>query len=67
MQTGVPYILYWEMYNNEVANNEQQGFWLINDKDQKQPLYYTLEGLYKAQKEFKNIRFQSIKWLEERK
>lgn len=67
LQTGVPYILYWEMYNNEVENNEQQGFWLINDKDQKQPLYYTLERLYKAQKGFKDIRSQSIKWLEERK
>ena len=66
LQTGVPYILYWEMYNNEVVDNVQEGFWLINDKDEKQPLYYTLEALYQAQKDFKDIGNQSIKWLQER-
>ncbi len=64
LKSGVPYILYWQMYNNEIdEKNQQKGFWLINDKNQKQPLYYTLEGLYKAQNDFKNIREQSISWL----
>ncbi|QLZ69953.1 hypothetical protein FOLKNPGA_02753 [Legionella sp. PC1000] len=67
LQTNVPFILYWEMYNNEVENNEHQGFWLINEKDQKQPLYDTLEALYTAQKDFKDIRKQSIQWLEEKR
>ena len=38
---GCPFVLYWEFYNNEVPNGVQQGFWLINDKNQKQPIYYT--------------------------
>ena len=67
LQAGVPYILYWEMYNNEVVDGVQEGFWLINDKDEKQPLYYTLEALYSAQKEFNDIEKQSLSWLKERK
>jgi hypothetical protein len=67
LKSGVPYILYWEMYNNEVVDNKHQGFWLIDDKNKKQPLYYTLEALYELQKDFQDIRKQSIKWLEEKK
>jgi len=44
---GVEFILYWEMYNNEVdTNGNQKGFWLINDKEVKLPLYYTFSKLY---------------------
>ncbi|MBA2367528.1 MAG: hypothetical protein H0V82_00710 [Candidatus Protochlamydia sp.] len=67
LKSGVPYILYWEMYNNEVVNNKHQGFWLIDDKNQKQPLYYTLEALYEMQKDFQDTRKQSINWLQEKK
>ncbi len=62
---GAPFVLYWEMYNNEIyysnpANPSQNkkpaeltaqekatwslkhnGFWLIDDKNQKQPLFDT--------------------------
>lgn len=63
LTADVPYILYWQMYNNEVKDGKQEGFWLINDKNEKQPLYHTLENLYKAQKEFKDIRKESREWL----
>jgi len=44
---GVDFILYWEMYNNEVdSNGNQVGFWLINNLHQKLPLYYTFQQLY---------------------
>jgi hypothetical protein len=67
LKSGVPYILYWQMYNNELTDkNQQRGFWLIDDKNQKQPLYDTLAELNKAQKEFKNTQEQSISWLENR-
>jgi hypothetical protein len=64
LKADVPYILYWEMYNNEIIDGKQQGFWLINDKNQKQALFYTLQHLYNAQKDFENIRDQSINWLQ---
>jgi hypothetical protein len=41
LRWGCPFVLYWEMYNNEVdADGKQRGFWLIDDKGVKQPVYY---------------------------
>lgn len=40
LEWGCPYILYWEMYNNEVKEGRQVGFWLIDDQGQKQPVYH---------------------------
>jgi len=42
LEWGCPYILYWEMYNNEVKDGQQVGFWLIDDKGQKQPVYHLM-------------------------
>ncbi|CDZ76434.1 hypothetical protein BN59_00703 [Legionella massiliensis] len=44
-----PYILYWEIRNNEISGQQQEGFWLIDDKDIKWPLWYSLAGLFKEQ------------------
>jgi hypothetical protein len=44
---GCPFALYWEMYNNEVdKEGRQRGFWLIDDKGAKQPLYHTHRRFY---------------------
>ena len=43
LEWGCPYILYWEMYNNEVKDGRQQGFWLIDDKGRKQPAYHLMQ------------------------
>jgi hypothetical protein len=41
LQWGCPFVLYWEMYNNEVdKEGKQRGFWLIDDKGVKQPVYH---------------------------
>jgi hypothetical protein len=54
IEWGSPFVLYWEMYNNEInaINNQQRGFWLINDKNEKQPLYYTFTNFYDAAKQY---------------
>ncbi|MCX6908719.1 MAG: FAD-dependent oxidoreductase [Verrucomicrobia bacterium] len=42
LEWGCPFVLYWELYNNEVApDGQQRGFWLIDDKGVKQPVYET--------------------------
>jgi hypothetical protein len=42
LEWGAPLILYWELYNNEVeADGRQRGYWLIDDKGVKQPVYDT--------------------------
>ncbi|MBA2650720.1 MAG: hypothetical protein H0U73_00410 [Tatlockia sp.] len=50
LQWKVPYILYWQIYNNEIDNGKQVGFWLIDKSDHKWPLWYTLYDLYNNQK-----------------
>jgi hypothetical protein len=48
----VPYILYWQIFNNEVTDEgQQEGFWLIDNQDHKWPLWYTLYGLFNYQNE----------------
>lgn len=40
VEWGCPFVLYWELYNNEVdKDGTQKGFWLIDDKNVKQPVY----------------------------
>jgi hypothetical protein len=34
------------MFNNEVPNGIQRGFWLIDDKNEKWPLYITYQNFY---------------------
>lgn len=51
---GVPFVLYWEMYNNEMADKEQIGFWLIDDKGIEWPFYYTLKHLILSGKSWVN-------------
>ena len=42
LEWGCPLILYWEFYNNEVERDgSQSGFWMIDDKGVKQPIYET--------------------------
>jgi len=38
---GAPFVLYWEMYNNEVDGNRHTGFWLIDDRGNPWPFYDT--------------------------
>ena len=42
LEWGCPFVLYWEMYNNEVnSDGSQRGYWMIDDKGVKQPVYET--------------------------
>lgn len=40
---GVPLAFYWQLYNNETCDNgAEAGFWLIDEHNQKQPIYHEL-------------------------
>jgi hypothetical protein len=54
LEWGTPFILYWEMYNNEINNNtgKQVGYWLITDEGKKQPIWYTHNNFYKESQNF---------------
>ncbi len=48
-----PFALYWEMYNNEIdKNHHQRGFWMIDDKGSKQPIYNTYKTYYERAKKY---------------
>ncbi|MBA2710722.1 MAG: hypothetical protein H0U57_09045 [Tatlockia sp.] len=51
LRCKVPYILYWQILNNEIHDGKQEGFWLIDNQDHKWPLWYTLFGLFNYQNE----------------
>jgi hypothetical protein len=50
LEWGCPFVLYWEMYCNENPEGKHRGFWLIDDKNRKQPFYYTLRSYYENMK-----------------
>jgi hypothetical protein len=52
MEWGAPFVLYWTFYNNEVKNGVQQGYWLIDDKNEKWLLYYFYLNFYQDAKEW---------------
>jgi hypothetical protein len=52
LEWGCPLALYWELYNNEVEDGEQRGFWMIDDKGVRQPVYHTHHQFYAAARDY---------------
>ncbi len=53
LEWGCPFILYWELYNNELdSGGQQRGFWMIDDKGVKQPIYETHRLYYQWARKF---------------
>jgi len=52
LEWGCPFALYWEMFNNEVRDGKQRGFWLIDDRGEKQPVYHAHARFYAWAREF---------------
>lgn len=47
LEWGCPFILYWQLYNNELdADGTHRGFWMIDDQGVKQPIYETHRAFY---------------------
>jgi len=41
LERSCPFVLSWQMYNNEFKNGQENGYWLIDDQGKKQPLWQT--------------------------
>jgi len=41
LEWGCPFVLYWELYDNEGTTEKPGGFWLINEMNEKQPIWET--------------------------
>lgn len=47
LEWGCPFILYWELYNNELEpDGKHRGYWMIDDKGVKQTIYETHRRYY---------------------
>jgi hypothetical protein len=49
---GCPFILCWQMYNNEFKDGKENGYWLIDDQGMKQPLWYTHHLFYQEARRY---------------
>lgn len=47
LEWGCPYVLYWQLYCNEVQDGQHRGFWLIDTEGRKQPFHQTLQCFYR--------------------
>ena len=63
LKWNAPFILFWEMYNNEIKKEtgEQVGFWMIDDKGRKQEIWHTHNKFYKDSKRFLKQYFKENK------
>lgn len=54
LEWGAPFILYWEMYNNEIKREtgEQVGYWMIDDQGEKQAIWHTHHQFFEEAGEF---------------
>ncbi|MDX1931942.1 MAG: hypothetical protein SFU56_04995 [Capsulimonadales bacterium] len=53
LEWGCPFILYWELYNNDVdAEGRQRGFHLIDENGNRQPVYETHARFLKRAREY---------------
>ncbi len=51
LEWGCPFVLYWELYDNEGSPEKPVGFWLINQKNEKQPVWLTHQRFYQWARE----------------
>jgi hypothetical protein len=60
-------VLYWELYDNEGTTEKPGGFWMINERNEKQPIWETHRRFYEwARKQAlpdEAFRAEAIRWL----
>ena len=54
LEWGTPFILYWELYNNEIdkTTGEHGGYWLIDSEGDKKKIWYTHNSYYNEAKKY---------------
>ena len=62
LEWGCPFVLYWELYDNEGTPEKPGGFWLINGKNEKQPIWHTHQRYFEwARKHLADVKQRSGK------
>jgi len=60
LEWGCPFVIYWQYYCNEPlpSGSGYEGYWLIDDQQNKWPLYHTFQRYYADLAEFVNAESQ---------
>lgn len=55
LEWGCPFILYWELYCNEIdaKSGQHRGYWLIDDRGQEQPAWRLFRGFLAKARDFR--------------
>ncbi|RFC49202.1 MAG: hypothetical protein DVB23_000250 [Verrucomicrobia bacterium] len=51
IEWGCPFVLYWQLYDNEGTNEKPGGFWLIDQHNQEQPIWRTHQHYFQWAKQ----------------
>ncbi len=46
LEWGCPFVLCWQLYDNELVDGKYNGFWLIDNHGKKQPFFQALENYF---------------------
>ena len=52
IEWGCPFVLYWELYDNEGTTEKPGGFWLIDEGNQKQPVWHTHQRYFEWARQY---------------
>jgi hypothetical protein len=52
LEWGCLFVLCWQMYNNEFSEGKENGYWLIDDKRDRQPLWHTHHEFYERSRAY---------------
>jgi hypothetical protein len=52
LEWGCPFAIYWQFYCNEPRGEGYEGYWLVNEHQERVPLYDTFTGYYTELKRF---------------
>jgi hypothetical protein len=68
LEWGCPFVLYWELYDNEGTTERPGGFWMINERNEKQPVWETHRRFFEwAKRQPPSERFREEAVLELRR
>lgn len=52
LKWGCPFVLYWQLYDNELVEGKYKGYWLIDDDGKKWPLFNAMTYFFAESKKY---------------
>lgn len=52
LKRGCPFVLYWQLYDNELVDGKYKGYWLIDNEGKKYPLFNAMTYFFAESKKY---------------